>query len=514
MSGVRVSTKSYGEYHFVPVEKGVCASRSGRIIIAGQPVIGGKGGGTAFLDEKLSHLPQSRFCIPRSIIIGSGFFPFLPREIKPEIAPIDAKLLTPSRISQLFDILKRYLRGPIAIRSSGQVEDLGGSVAAGIFETEFDSGELYTTKDRERFVAKLLNVLNSAFARKAQPYWERQGYSRIPQIPVLIQEVVGRQWEFAPEYFCPELAGIINTSIRNARMVATVLGLGVAAVSDSGAGLLHKLPKVSADRKIDPRHLSVEGELNTGGIYVVNTKTGNQEYLSGPRAAALFPPLYVQTLEKRFPNMQLELGEFARFLEEASTPRRPYDIEYAVNNGNIVITQARPVLERRPLVKPKERILFETTDLIGYVDSRKFDSIIRIKGDVLPSTDTIKELMKRYPNSLLVLDVYVMYTLTSTEMEREIVPYTNAILIIDRNAAGHKAGTGIQHFNLNLANEQKALLYSANDNFIEGIRKKAEGVERLDLGFSGADTTVYRFNPPVVLAADDVSGWGALHTYR
>jgi len=275
MNGVRVATKSYGEYNFVPVERGVCASKSGKIIVVGSPVIGGKGGGTAFLDAQLSTLPGSRFCIPQSVVLGSGFFPFLPREIQPEIAPLEEKSLTPARISQLFDILKWRLNGPLAIRSSAQVEDLGGSVAAGIFETEFDSGILVTLEDKKRFIDKLLIVLNSAFARRAHPYWERQGYSRIPQIPVLIQEVVGRQWEFFPECFCPEMAGIINTSSRSASMVATVLGLGVAAVSNSGSGLLHKLPKSGADRRIDLRHISVEGELNTSGIYAVNMRTGN-----------------------------------------------------------------------------------------------------------------------------------------------------------------------------------------------------------------------------------------------
>lgn len=514
MSGVRVSTKSYGEFNFLPVERGVCASKSGKIIVVGPPVVGGKGGGTAFLDAQLSALPSSRYCIPQSVVIGSGFFPFMPREIQPEIDPLEEKSLSPAKISQLFDVLKRYLNGPLAIRSSAQVEDLGGSVAAGIFETEFDSGKLITTQDKNRFIDKLLNVLNSAFARRAHPYWERQGHSRIPQIPVLIQEVVGRQWEFSPEYYCPEIAGIINTSLRSARMVATVLGLGVAAVSDSGSGLLHKLPKSVADRRIDLRHISVEGELNTSGIYAVNMGTGNIEYMTGPRAAVLFPRMYVDKLQQRFPNLQLQLAEFAGFLEEASTPRRPYDIEFAINNNHAVITQARPVQERRTLMKPKDNILFETQDLIGYVDSKKFNSIIKIKANAVPSSETIKDLMKKYPNSLIILDIYVLYTLTSREVEESVLPYTNAVLVIDSNAAGHKSGTGIQHFNLNLANEQKALLYSDNDRFVEGIRKKADAVEEVNLSFSGAEITVYRFNQPVLVAADDVSGWAVMYTYR
>ncbi|MFA4967778.1 MAG: PEP/pyruvate-binding domain-containing protein, partial [Candidatus Margulisiibacteriota bacterium] len=513
-SGVRVVTKSYGEYNFMPVARGICASKSDKIIVAGPPVIGGKGGGTALLDAQLSTLPGSRFCIPQSVVLGSGFFPFLPREIQPEIAPLEEKSLTPARISQLFDILKWRLNGPLAIRSSAQVEDLGGSVAAGIFETEFDSGVLVTLEDKKRFIDKLLIVLNSAFARRAHPYWERQGYSRIPQIPVLIQEVVGRQWEFFPGCFCPEMAGIINTSSRSASMVATVLGLGVAAVSNSGSGLLHKLPKSGADRRIDLRHISVEGELNTSGIYAVNMKTGNIEYMTGPRATALFPHIYVDKLQQRFPNLQLQLAEFAGFLEEVSTPRRPYDIEFAVNNSHVVITQARPVQERRSLMKPKDNILFETQDLIGYVDSKKFNSIIKIKANAVPSSETIKYLMKKYPNSLIILDIYVLYTITSREVEEQVLPYTNSVLVIDSNAAGHKAGTGIQHFNLNLANEQKALLYSDNDKFIEGVRKKADAVEEVSLSFSGAEITVYRFNQPILVAADDVAGWAVVYTYR
>ena len=122
--------------------------------------------------------------MPKTLIICDDFLGLEPQLISGATA---MEALPDDRVSKIISVLvKNGFSEFLAIRSSAQIEDLADRAAAGVFDTDFFAGLLSESERAKLFMAKLLQVYNSAYAAASLEHWRKSGCDRIPTMPVLI----------------------------------------------------------------------------------------------------------------------------------------------------------------------------------------------------------------------------------------------------------------------------------------------------------------------------------------
>lgn len=401
----------------------------------------------------------------------------------------------------------------LAIRSSAQVEDQLGRPAAGIFESKLGVYPLDTEDGKRRFVRDFEFVKSSAYTEKAERFWQAAGYTAIPPLPVIVQEVEGKQWEHAPGYFFPALSGIANTSFYSQIRVAMVFGLGHAAVK-KGWGVLWKFDREGggpmpsgADNDIvwvlnrEEEELLTKGEVST---LVWSMKRGKLEL--------------VETVKRVFQAAQRVEGCFGHSV----------DIEWASSEGKeIALLQARPVRKRTPVPKPEvknENIIVQSTEVLGWGEKKGIKQIIYIccdySGPFLEKR--VVAILKKYPESVVVWRTNVI-----EDMREEILEYafsyTDTLIIDDINDV-HGYGfssdapkTGLGHTMLGLIEEGKILIMIEQDDTKGFSVEKFNGlpqIESLSIQREDKDliqVQVYAVPGSLRVAADDEAGWGMVY---
>jgi len=508
-----ISSRFYGNLGvYRQIRSGLYRSASERIHLLGSESVGGKGEGLLVLDNQ----KQAGFDLPRLLIICSDFFS-LPHQQSAGVVPIAT--LKAEKVSELIDTINGLnFPAALAIRSSAAVEDQVGGTGAGKFATEFHALALDTAESRQRFTAKLLTVCNSAYAPEAVQYWQKHGYTEIPPISVVIQEVVGSKWAYAPQYFMPAVSGIVNTASRRIVRVSTVLGLGLAAVGDAGLGTLHKLPILSDGKSVYHNMGHYFGKLNGNNIFCLDLTAGNAVNLLEQAALDNFPEKEVKNLRWRFPDIQMALAELGLGFERGFG--NPFDLEWASRDGqDISLVQIRPIKKKdviaRPVVDPGD-IIIQSRQVVGYGE-KTFDHVIYISSRYY-SEEEVKNLTAKYPKSLIILATQVVEGFgdygTGKAIAKRLFPYTEAVIVLD--SAEHMRGTGLQHLALDCADEGKILIYldreSSGNNIFKKIRMKTKMVKgRSAGGMFDSTMEAYKFKRPVRLAADDEFDWGMVY---
>jgi len=505
----KLTSKIYGNLgEFTLVQPNLYQSSSGRVYLLGNGNPGGKGDGTIFLDKARGS--ALAYEVPRSIILCDDFSGIKPQPLSHPQAPVE---LSQERTTELVNVIKMLGFKPnIAIRSSAQVEDQLGQTAAGVFNTEFHGKALDNEESIKRFIEKLLSVYNSAYSERAVRFWERLGYFEIPPISVIIQELVGKQWKYAPQYFLPAISGITNTSSRKVVRVATVLGLGLSAVGEKGLGILHKLPIEEDGLRVGSNIGYFKGDLNDSDIWALALENGNAVHIFGESTAQLFPNHYLKDLCWTFPKIQMKVADLGLHFEKMIG--HPVDIEWASEDGKqLSLIQIRPITKKAVIAKPvvaPENIILSSEDVFGQIE-REYDLVIVLDSSFLTyrQSEEIEFISKKYPNSLFIFSTNLKQVHDKVIVEY-ILPFADGIIVQDFESDHSLGTTGMQHLALSCSDDRKSIIYTHSYDLEEKIRARSRSIERINYSFTGK-TTVYKPHQPIRLAADDEQDFAMLY---
>lgn len=473
-----------------PVRPGLRRSESGRVHLLGEGLLGGKGEGTLVLDHARHKGMVSGYSVPRSLVLCESFS------------------ANPRRNEVLFETLRELgFHRALAIRSSSPFEDQLGQTAAGIFATEFHALPLDTDESRAQFAAKLTAVYESANSERARAYLQRRCLVNHP-LSVVIQEVVGSEWQYAPQYFMPAIAGITNTSLRKSVRTAAVLGLGLSAVKDEGLGRLYRLPILQNDpMRVSHNRNGYTGDFNSRDVSCLDLTSGQVTRLQNEASVRLFPDDYLYCdLERQFSEIPVTLSRIALMFERLC--EFPVDIEWASQNGkwdDLSLLQIRPISKRPEIARPKvmpENVLFESKNLLGYGE-KSFDYVIFVMNFI--SSPFLKKMVEKFPRSLIVYQPRRLDVRTTPLESESMLTCTDACVFIDPNPSEHFPGTGMQHLALNLADENKIVVL-VGPEATKAIRSKGKLLED-SCSLFGNMAFIYSFGSPIHLAADDDAGW-------
>ncbi len=189
--------------------------------------MGGKGRGVAFTHALLSRLdmeslvPEANIRIPRSAIVGTEeFVRFIERhDLRQALQQEEDDVvkrrflmgsLSPELMEKLRLFLSKHARVPLAVRSSGLLEDSLSHPFAGLYNTFFLPNN---HPDLEVRVAQLAEAIRlvyaSVYSKAARSYFEAIDYKiEEEQMAVLIQEVAGRRFG---DRFYPHLSGVAQS---------------------------------------------------------------------------------------------------------------------------------------------------------------------------------------------------------------------------------------------------------------------------------------------------------------
>ena len=481
-------------------------SASGRAFLLGSDP-GGKGEGLFCLDKTLKII-SSLDAPPRFLVLGKDVSGLPHYSLTGLPGKID---LSPATIVKVINTINEIgFSHTLAIRSSAQVEDQIEHTAAGVFRTEFHGLPLVDEDSIRSFIDKLEAVYASAYSEKAVRFWKWLGYTEIPPLSVIIQEVAGKQWEYAPRYFLPAISGIANTASRKEVKVATVLGLGPSAVGERGLGILHKFAIEEDGRGIGETRMH-RGNLNLSDIYALDLESGNAANISGEVASHFFPVEYLIKLKDNFPVIQLIAAGYSQYFEK--TTGHPVDIEWASRNGtDLSLVQIRPISKKATIAKPEvapENIILNSRGVFGQVQ-KEYDHIIFLdfSCEVYPQEEDIRSLSRKYPRGLFI------YSTRLTQVHNQaflinVLPFTD-VLIVQDYEMNHVTGTGMQHLALSCQDEKKSIIYSQDAELYDKIGKLSSLVE-VSGDYSIGTITVHRPRQPLRLAADDEAGWALLY---
>ena len=230
---------------------------------------GGKGRGLAFLNALLTTLEYEKkydsveIMIPRTFFIGTDEYD----EFLTTIDFNSEKNYTDDQIGEIFKKgrlshslrknlkkLLRYLDKPLAVRSSGMLEDSEFHPFAGIYSTYMLPN---SSADLDLRLSNLVNAIKmvyaSVFKKEARSYIEGLNFNiGEEKMAVIIQQIVGAQ---EGDYFFPHIAGVAQsynfypTGPMNSSdgVAELVFGLGEMAVrGQKNVRVCPKYPKVNA----------------------------------------------------------------------------------------------------------------------------------------------------------------------------------------------------------------------------------------------------------------------------
>jgi CheY-like chemotaxis protein len=188
--------------------------------------LGGKGRGIAFFNSLFSIINPDRqddetaIEIPRTFIIGTDEYDlFIERNklrklmtcnqddlIKDQFIEGQLSADLTSKLTDLLQVIKK----PLAVRSSGLLEDSQSQPFAGIYETYMLPNNADSLSDRlEHIIRAIKLVYASVYLQDAKSYIESLRYRlEEEKMAVVIQEVVGRETD---GYFYPHLSGVAQS---------------------------------------------------------------------------------------------------------------------------------------------------------------------------------------------------------------------------------------------------------------------------------------------------------------
>lgn len=196
------------------------------IIRIGSGSLGGKGRGLAFFNALLSIMDlDSRFekaviRIPKSVILGTGVFDqFIENNklIDIHINLTDKEIkkrflngVLPEEVNEQLIQFLNYCTCPIAVRSSGLLEDSQSQPFAGVYATYMLSNNYENIDERFKQLTDAIKlVFASVFLENTVAYIETLNYGiEEEKMAVILQEIVGNQYE---NYFYPYFSGVAQS---------------------------------------------------------------------------------------------------------------------------------------------------------------------------------------------------------------------------------------------------------------------------------------------------------------
>jgi hypothetical protein len=203
------------------------AQEDANILRLAEGSMGGKGRGVAFTNSLLSRLdlatvfPEANIRIPRSAVIGTDeFVAFIERnglrhtlEYEQDDDLLKRRFLmgtlSPGLLKKLH-LLARHSRYPLAVRSSGLLEDSLSHPFAGLYSTFFLPNNHPELEMRESQLAEAIKmVYASVYSKQSRAYFEAIGYKiEEEQMAILIQEVAGSRFG---DHFYPHISGVAQS---------------------------------------------------------------------------------------------------------------------------------------------------------------------------------------------------------------------------------------------------------------------------------------------------------------
>ena len=212
--------------------------------------LGGKGRGLAFLNalfatmEFEDRFPGVKVKIPHTAFIGTGEFDLFlnSRYLRHTIShagsdeQIQHAFLNVPLSRELREKLRVYLEHintPLAVRSSGLLEDSQSQSFAGVYQTFMLPNNHPDEAVRQRHLEEAIKlVYASTFLQNARSYIDRIEYrSEEEKMAVIVQEIVGSRYE---KYYYPHISGVAQSYnyyptgniSHNDGIAAIALGLG------------------------------------------------------------------------------------------------------------------------------------------------------------------------------------------------------------------------------------------------------------------------------------------------
>ncbi len=462
-----------------------------------------------FLDQSAAQITGYR--LPeRTLVVCDDFFG-IPRHLVADPRPLEG--LSAEKVAELFDVMEKMRFSPVvAIRSSTLIEDQLGRPAAGKFHTDFFGKALTTPESKSAFVRKLLGVINSSYTGEGLAHWKNCGHSEIPPMAVIIQEVVGKSWQYVPQYFFPAVAGIVNTAYRKSVRIAVVVGLGGSAVSSEGMGLLYKLPILEGGERIYHNMNHSTGKLNLDDIHCIDLLSGDLVRLKGTDADELSIKEVLKDQHWFFP--PVDPGEVAIALERQAG--HALDIEWASQDGReLTLVQARPISKRAVIPRPNiapENILLETRQVDGFGEREFSHAILFDYSFGSPNHNIIMKLLEKYPHSLVVYGTTIAWYATREQIFERIFPYTDVLVVKDLEHFHTPRGTGLQHIFTELTETGKITLITQEEMW-DALNDHGKIIDKVeDPIHPDSDFKVFEFDSPLKVAADDEHDWGMVYT--
>ncbi len=423
-----------------------------KIIQLSDGSLGGKGRGLAFLNALLatvdigSEYDNAEVKLPKTAIIGTNEFDMFINNnnvISSEITKqTDEKIneffkngkLSTELISKL-EVLIQNVKIPLAIRSSGLLEDSQSQPFAGIYQTYMLPNNNADDRIRLRQLCNAVKlVLASPFLEGARKYIESINFKiEEEKMAVIIQEVVGS--EDKENLFYPHLAGAAQSynfyppkdMSHEDGIVALAAGLGKAVVDGERAfRYCPKYPRVNLlepvgivennQRDFYGIDLSIDNEqiVNSEDNFVVKKRirTSHKEgvfkeitsvwdyerfqfldgsYIRGPRMLTYRNLIYYNN----FPlsDILLRILEFGQIASGV-----PVEIEFAVNlnKPTFYMLQIRPLSVNKENINIKldkikrEEMMLSTSRAMGNGEIKNIRDIVFVDPEKFDNTQTLE----------------------------------------------------------------------------------------------------------------------------
>ena len=196
------------------------------IIRLAEGSIGGKGRGVAFLNALFSTLdlenafPGIDIKIPKTSIIGTDEYDYFikynglrdveneksDKDVKERFINGDFSAVLQQRLKEFIDKVKY----PLAIRSSGLLEDSKSRPFAGIYHTYMLANNDQDDSVRlKQFMNVIKLVYASIFLKNSKNYIENINYAvKDEKMAVVVQEIIGNKYD---KYFYPQFSGVAGS---------------------------------------------------------------------------------------------------------------------------------------------------------------------------------------------------------------------------------------------------------------------------------------------------------------
>ena len=189
--------------------------------------IGGKARGLAFINALLRQrdfkrrFADVRLFVPRTAVLGTDMFDafldenrlrkLVSKDVSDErISRMFLKSDLPEQVTSSLTALLRFVRYPLAVRSSSLLEDSHGRPFAGIYETYMIPNNHPSLRVRlEQLCRAIKLVYASTFYRQAKRYLESTGHHvEEEKMAVIVQEIVGSEYGGR---FYPTFSGVARS---------------------------------------------------------------------------------------------------------------------------------------------------------------------------------------------------------------------------------------------------------------------------------------------------------------